>query len=124
MQVLPIDLTSLVAVILGTSIVLVPVIGVTARFALAPMVEALARLFVTKDTEETVRILERRLELQEQEITHLSQAVRGLSEAQEFERRLAAAPSGTESDAGTAHGPGVGSAGAAPHPGDVRAPRG
>ena len=40
MQIAPIDLTALVATILGISIVLVPVIGLTARFALAPTVEA------------------------------------------------------------------------------------
>lgn len=93
MEILPIDITGLVAVILGISTVLVPVIGLTARYALKPTVEALARLFESKSTEEAVRILERRMELQEQEIAMLNQTVRSLTEAQDFERRLAA-PSG------------------------------
>ena len=38
MQMLPIDLTEIVAIVLGISIVLVPVIGLTARFALGPAV--------------------------------------------------------------------------------------
>jgi hypothetical protein len=41
MDVLPIDLTALLAIFMGVSIVLVPVIGITARFALKPTVEAL-----------------------------------------------------------------------------------
>lgn len=90
MQILPVDLVSLVATILGISIVLVPVLGLTARFALNPAVEALAKLFESRGHEEALSILERRVELQEQEIAMLHQTVRGLAEAQEFERRLAA----------------------------------
>ena len=88
MQILPIDLTALVSVILGISVVLVPVLGVTARFALKPVVEALAKVFEARDADETLRILERRVELQDQEISMLSQTVRNLMEGREFERRL------------------------------------
>lgn len=88
MQILPIDLTSLVATILGISIVLIPVIGLTARFALNPAVEALSKLFETRGADESLRILERRVELQEQELGVLHQALRSLTEAQEFERKI------------------------------------
>lgn len=90
MQIQPVDLTALVGTILGISIVLVPVIGLTIRFALSPAVQALSKLFEGRGNDETLRILERRIELQEQEIAALSHAVRGLSEAQDFERQLAA----------------------------------
>ena len=90
MQILPIDLTSLVATILGISIVLVPVIGLTARFALKPVVEALAKVFEGRGEGEAMRILERRVELQEQEIMMLHQTVRSLNDAREFDRRLLA----------------------------------
>ncbi|MGE0161114.1 MAG: hypothetical protein AB7T31_17085 [Gemmatimonadales bacterium] len=90
MQILPIDITALVAVILGISIVLVPVIGLTARFALKPAVEALAKLFENRQLDETVRILERRVELQEHQIESLQSAVQQLSDARDFERALAA----------------------------------
>jgi hypothetical protein len=89
MQILPIDITALVATVLGISIVLIPVLGLTARFALKPVVEALARVFESRDTDEAMRIMERRLELQEQEIAALSQTVRSLSEGRAFERELA-----------------------------------
>ena len=94
MDVLPIDIVALVSVILGISIVLVPVIGLTARFALKPVVEALARVFESRSVDETVRILERRLELQEQQLEALQASVDKLSETQEFDRQLAAPRSG------------------------------
>lgn len=92
MQVLPIDLTALVATILGISIVLVPVIGLTARYALKPLVEAIGRVFESRGAEEHMQILRSRLELQEQEIEALQHTVRSLAEARDFERRLAAPP--------------------------------
>lgn len=88
MQIMPIDIVALVSVVLGISIVLVPVIGITARFALSPTVEALSKLFESRSKDESLRILERRMELQEQEITMLTQAVRSLAEGQEFDRAL------------------------------------
>ena len=88
MQILPIDVVALVSVILGISIVLVPVLGLTARFALNPAVEALAKLFEARGVEDALSILERRVELQEQEIAMLHQTIRGLADAQEFDRRL------------------------------------
>ena len=66
MQITPIDLTELVATILGISIILIPVIGITARFALKPTVEAMSRFFDHKGLGENVQILERRMALQEQ----------------------------------------------------------
>jgi len=88
MQILPIDLTSLIATILGISIVLVPVIGITARFALKPTVEALSRLFEHKGLDDTVQILERRIELQEHQIDALESTVRRLGEVTDFNREL------------------------------------
>jgi len=94
MEVEPINLVALVGTILGISIVLVPVIGLTARFALKPMVEALAKVFESRSSDETVRILERRVELQEQQIETLQASVKLLSETQDFDRQLAAPRAG------------------------------
>src|SRR3990170_3366680 len=71
MQVLPVDLTALLAVFMGISVVLIPIIGITARFALKPTVEALAKLFEHKGVEESVGVLERRMSLLEQQIESL-----------------------------------------------------
>jgi hypothetical protein len=94
MEVQPVDLVALISTVLGISIVLVPVIGLTARFAFKPVVEALARVFESRSVDETVRILERRVELQEQQIEALQATVDKLSEAQDFDRQLAAPRSG------------------------------
>ena len=94
MQVLPVDLVALVSVILGISVVLIPIIGLTARFALKPVVEALARVFESRSVDETVRILERRVELQEQQIEALQSSLDKLSETQDFDRQLAAPRAG------------------------------
>ena len=107
MQIQPIDLTSLVATILGISIVLVPVIGITARIALKPTVEAFSRLFENRNTSETLQILERRIEFQEQQIESLQTTVRGLTDVQDFHRRLAAPQEGEEPRAGNATEKGV-----------------
>lgn len=92
MQILPVDLTALVGTILGISIVLVPVMGLTARFALKPVVEALGKTFEHRALDETVRILERRVELQEQQIDMLQNSIREISDGREFDRQLSAPP--------------------------------
>lgn len=90
MQVLPVDLVALVSVILGISVVLVPVIGLTARFALKPVVEALGRVFESRSSDESLRVLERRMELQEQQMDALLAAMKQITETQDFDRQLAA----------------------------------
>jgi hypothetical protein len=90
MDVLPVNLVALAAVILGISVVLVPVLGLTARYALKPMVDALGRVFESRSIDESVRILERRVELQEQQIEALQASVKQIADTQDFDRQLAA----------------------------------
>jgi hypothetical protein len=87
-QILPIDVVSLVAVFMVFSIILIPVIGVTARFALKPTVEALSRFFDHKGLDESVHILERRMALIEQQIEAMESSVRRLAEVSEFHHAL------------------------------------
>ena len=86
----PVDLVALVSVIMGISIVLIPVIGLTARFALKPVVEALGRYAGMKGTEESLRIAERRLALIEQQIADMQSSLDRLVEVSEFDARLRA----------------------------------
>ena len=88
MQLEPIDLTSIIAVIMGISIVLIPVIGLTARFALKPAVEALSRLFESRGTDESLQIFERRIGLLETQIETLENTVRRLEETTDFDAKL------------------------------------
>ena len=101
MNMLPIDFVALVAVIMGISVVLIPVAGLTARYALKPIVDALGRYVEGKGTEESVQIVERRITLLEQQLDELHGSVKHLVEVSEFEARL-------RSGAGTNALPGVG----------------
>ena len=86
--VMPIDLTALLAVFMGISVVLIPVLGITARFALKPTVEALSRFFERRGSEETISILERRMALMEQQIESIETNVQRLVEVADFHQRL------------------------------------
>jgi len=86
--ILPIDLTSLLAVFMGISIVLIPVIGLTARFALKPTVEALSRIFDSKGQDQSVQILERRMAFLETQIDSIESNVNRLVEVSEFHHEL------------------------------------
>jgi len=92
MQILPVDLTSLVGTNLDISIVLVPVIGLTARFALKPAVQAMVQLFDHQNLGGTVRVLERRIDFREHRIEALESSLRRLSEGSEFDRQLRSTP--------------------------------
>lgn len=86
--IMPIDLTGLLAVFMGLSIVLIPVIGLTARFALKPTVEALSRFFDKKGSDESYLLLERRMALIEAHIDSIESNVSRLVEVSEFHHEL------------------------------------
>jgi len=90
--VLPIDVTAIVAIIMVFSVVLVPIIGFTARFALKPLVEALSGFFERKAVEETVAVLERRMAFMEQQLEGLQDSVDRLAEVSDFHRELGRGP--------------------------------
>lgn len=114
MNVLPIDFVALVSVIMGISIVLIPVAGLTARYALKPIVEALGRYFEGKGSDEATKITERRLALLEQQIDEMQGALNRLVEVSEFHASLRGA--GRPS----ALGPGPDDAGRSPDDGRNR----
>lgn len=88
MNVEPVDLVALVSSIMGISIVLFPVIGLTIRFALKPTVEALGRFFEHKGMDESMQIMERRMSLMEQQIQTLESSISQLVEVTEFHNQL------------------------------------
>lgn len=90
MQVLPIDLTAIISVVLGMMVVLIPVAGLTARFALKPTVEALGQFFESKGKDEAVQLLERRCALLEQQVEAMEHQVMRLQETSDFDRALRA----------------------------------
>jgi hypothetical protein len=95
MQALPIDVTAIVAIFMGSLMILIPVAGLTARFALKPIVESLARLRESSQGGAAVQMLERRMALLEQEVqsvTGFREEVARLVEELEFQRKLASPP--------------------------------
>jgi len=90
MPIQPIDLTSVIAVIMGISVVLVPVIGLTARFALKPVVEALSKVFQSRDAAESYQIMERRMALMEAQIEAMENSMNRLTATAEFDAQLRA----------------------------------
>lgn len=92
---LPIDIVGLAGVIMGSLIVLIPVAGLTARFAMKPIVESMAKLRQSSNQTESVAMLERRMALLEQEVQNLS-GIRDdlgrLVEEMEFQRQLMPGP--------------------------------
>ena len=92
MQVLPIDLTAVVAVILGSLMFLIPIAGITARFALKPLVDSMARFFDTRTMEDAMAINERRVALLESQVESLEHTVDQLRAAQSFDRELGRGP--------------------------------
>ncbi len=83
-----IDLVALVAVIMGVSVVLVPVIGLTARFALKPTVEALSKFFDSRNSQDMVALMERRMLLLEQQMDMVESTVARVAEGHDFDRQL------------------------------------
>lgn len=75
MEFRPIDLTELAGVVMGTSIVLLPVLALTLRFALKPLVEALHKMWVAKENADRAVGLERRVAHLERQLEATGQIV-------------------------------------------------
>jgi len=91
----PINVVGLLAVFMGNSVVLIPVIGLTLRFALKPTVEALSRFFDKKGMDESYMIMERRIGLIEAQIDSMESNVSRLVEVSEFHRELKSGDTGS-----------------------------
>lgn len=85
---MPVDWVSLAAVIMGTLVILIPVAGLTARFALKPIAEAFARVQEARGSQEQLQVMEQRLHLLEQQHANMENAVERLEEVVEFHDRL------------------------------------
>jgi hypothetical protein len=81
-------LVPLVATVMGISIVLVPVIGFTARYVLKPFEETLTRFLQARAADDSVRILERRMTLLEQQLETMESTLNRVAEAADFHREL------------------------------------
>ena len=109
MQVSP-QLIGLTAVVMGSLCVLIPIAGITARIALKPIVEAMARYREIKGSDDAVTMLERRMSLMEEQLHGMDRSLRLLVEDSDFRRRLEmSAPVSAAALAPGAADPGTGS---------------
>lgn len=80
-----------VAIVLGSLMVLIPVAGLTARFAFKPIVESMARLKAMQSgsgSTPDVRQLEDRVSRIEQQLEGMDVSLQRLIEAKDFDRQL------------------------------------
>jgi len=82
------ELIGMVAVIMGCLMLLIPIAGLTARFALKPIVEAVVRLRQTQGAAEHLALIEQRMALMEQQQANTESDVGRLLEVQEFQEKL------------------------------------
>jgi hypothetical protein len=86
--VLPIDVTAIVAVVMGLMVVLIPIAGLTARFALKPIAEAVARMRSAQGANRELALVEQRMALLEQQLSNLETDVRKIEDVSPFDRQL------------------------------------
>lgn len=84
----PVDWTGLLGVFMGTLIVLIPVAGLTARFAFKPVVEAIAQFRQTPQANDRLSAIESRLALLENQMENTEAELTRLSDESEFRRKL------------------------------------
>jgi len=84
----PQELAAIIALLFAGTIVLVPVLALSARFALKPVVDSIARL---RQSGNDATLQDRRIALLEAELQHLSSAVQQIAEVEDFRRQLGVA---------------------------------
>ncbi|MDT8435800.1 MAG: hypothetical protein RRA92_03495 [Gemmatimonadota bacterium] len=91
---MPIDWVALAGVVGALLVVLIPIIGLTARFALKPIVESFRAVqgSATRATLEDTRLLER-LDALAERLDGIENDVRRLGDAREFDEKLLEGPS-------------------------------
>lgn len=84
------DIVPVIAVTGGILMFLIPIAGLTARFALKPIVESVAKLKELQGTGSSsdIRQLDQRLTMVEQQMQSIESNVRHLTEGRDFDRQL------------------------------------
>ena len=76
------------AIFLGLMVVLIPITGLTLRFALKPMMEALGKYREVQGDKQLQVLLELRVSLMEEQMHSMDRSLRDLVEASDFHREL------------------------------------
>lgn len=81
-------IVSALAIFLGMMVVLIPITGLTARFALRPLMEAFRSYRQLQGENQAQELLERRMALMEEQLHSMERSMRELMEESEFRRDL------------------------------------
>lgn len=85
-------LIPLVAIVLGSMIFLIPIAGLTARFALKPIMEAVSRMKSLQgqspDSTHEIALLDQRIALLEQQVQGMETTIEQLEATRNFDRQL------------------------------------
>ena len=76
------------AIFLGMMVILIPIAGLTARFALKPLMEALRSYRELQGDNQAQQLIERRMALMEEQMHSMDRALRELTEESEFRSAL------------------------------------
>ncbi|HZG44276.1 MAG TPA: hypothetical protein VEY93_15105 [Longimicrobium sp.] len=79
---------AMTAIVMGLLTVLIPITGLTARFALKPLMEALAKYRELQGQDQAQQLLERRMALLEEQLHGMDRSLRDLVDESEFRREL------------------------------------
>jgi hypothetical protein len=82
------ELIPIVAIVMGMMTVLIPITGFTARFALKPIAEAVARMKEAQGSGQHVALLEQRVALLEQQQSNTEADLEKVLEVQQFQEKL------------------------------------
>lgn len=82
------ELIPIVAIVMGMLTVLIPITGFTARFALKPIAEAVARMREAQGAGQHVALLEQRVALLEQQQANTEAELEKVLEVQQFQEKL------------------------------------
>ncbi len=84
----PNQIVPIIAVFMGMLVVLVPVVGITARIALRPIMESWARYRELRGGDEGLQLLAQRVALMEEQLHGMQRSLHRLQEESDFRRQL------------------------------------
>jgi hypothetical protein len=79
MEILQVDVTKIVSIWMGGLILLVPLIGLSARIGIKPILDSVARMREARNVAEPIEELELRFSRVEQQLQHLTHLMEGWS---------------------------------------------
>lgn len=81
-------LIPITAIVLGSLVVLIPIAGLTARFALKPIMEAIAQFRGAPGSDQRIAMLEQRMSLMEEQLHLAEREYRRAIDDADFHRQL------------------------------------